>query len=114
MSEQPFRLDGTRKPKSAAQPSHGFARLTLHINQSEYALWKVPVAAGSAATACYELKKRGSSDRYHVSQHDYGCECTCGDWTFRRNHIDVLGCKHIKSLAAFGLVDNHPAPARER
>lgn len=94
-----------RKPVA---PAHGTASLTLRINDSEYALWKVP-AHEAGVTACYELKKKGSSDRYHVSEHAHGAECTCGDWTFRRNHLDPAGCKHIKALAVFGLIEP-PAP----
>jgi hypothetical protein len=93
-----------------APPARGTTSLTLRINDAEYSLWKVPAQAGDV-TACYELKKRGSPDRYHVSQHDHGAECTCGDFVFRRNHIDNRGCKHIRSLTVFGLIDPPAADA---
>lgn len=101
------------KTKKPVEPAHGTATLTLTISGTAYALWKVPPDKPDV-TVCYELKKRGSAARYHVSQHEHGCECTCGDWTFRRNHLDPNGCKHIKSLALFGLIENHPAPLRDR
>src|SRR4051812_40525891 len=95
-----------RGTKKAIEPAHGTATLTLRINGTEYALWKVPCQQADLA-ACYELKKKGSSARYHVSEHAHGAECTCGDFTFRRNHLDDCGCKHIRALAVFGLITNH-------
>jgi hypothetical protein len=109
MSSTPFRLSNPQG--RTVKPAHGVTSLTLTINDGRYAVWKIPVAAGTASE-CFELKKKGSSDRYHVSQHAYGVECTCGDFIFRRNHIDEGGCKHVRALAVFGLVTNHPAPIR--
>lgn len=43
-------------------------------------------------------------DTYQVSSHEYGHECTCGDFEWKRNHLDKRGCKHIRALIQEGLL----------
>jgi hypothetical protein len=89
----------TRKP---ARPAHGTCRLSLHVNGTCYSVRPVPCDP-SAALRCYRLRKADGT-AYHVSRHPWGCECTCPDFVFHRDGIDPAGCKHVKALAAVGLL----------
>ena len=97
----------TRKP---ARTPHGTCRLTLTINGTAYAVKPMP-SDPAAALKCYELRKM-DGERYHVSSHGHGIECTCPDWIFHRDGRDPAGCKHVRSLVACGLLDRpRPTPA---
>lgn len=52
---------------------------------------------------CFEISGlRGNT--YHVAQHSHGPECTCADFTMRRDGNDPRGCKHIRALVDEGLI----------
>ena len=95
------------------KPASGTCRLLLRINETDYTVKLVPCEGG--AQKCYELVKRYDArnpmDKYHVSQHAHGCECTCADFVMRRNHADPAGCKHIKALVTFAMIVNITPPA---
>lgn len=94
----------TRKPPATPR---GTCRLTLTINGTGYGVKPLPCPP-EAARQCFELRK-GDGTTYHVSRHDHGAECTCGDFVYHRDGIDEQGCKHIRSLVAVGLLDTRPA-----
>lgn len=104
MANTTSKPEKTRKP--AATP-RGTCRLTLTINGTRYALKPVPCDR-QAARQCFELRKSDGTV-YHVSRHDHGAECTCADFAFNRDGIDPMGCKHVRSLVALGILDTRPA-----
>lgn len=74
---------------------------------------------GHPNTTCYSLLKldphpqvghpawrltKETSEHYDVILTPHGAECSCADWTYRRNHKDALGCKHVRALRAVGLL----------
>ncbi|MHC5542012.1 SWIM zinc finger family protein, partial [Singulisphaera rosea] len=64
-----------------------------------------------AARRCFELRKADGTF-YHVAVLDYGAECTCPDFVFNRDGLDPLGCKHIRSLVALGIIDTRATHVR--
>jgi hypothetical protein len=81
---------------------HGVCRLTLDINGTAYNVR--PVACDpDAAGKTFRLRKADGT-AYHVAKTQHGFTCECPDWVFNREHKDVNGCKHIRSLKACGLL----------
>jgi hypothetical protein len=76
--------------------------MTVLINGVEYAARPLP-APEHAAQRLFRLRKPDGAT-YHVSQHAYGVECDCPDFVFHRDGLDPTGCKHIKALAACGMI----------
>ncbi len=97
-------------PRTIVKPARGTCRLTLAINGAPYRVGPV-TCDPSAALRCYEPRKADGA-AYHVSQHGHGAECTCPDFVYRRDGIDPAGCKHVKALAAFGLIVADVRPIR--
>lgn len=75
-------------------------RLTLTIRGTVYAVRRVASEDGRA----FRLGKR-DGEAHDVAETPYGPTCTCGDYVWRREHLDPAGCKHIRSLRAVGLID---------
>jgi hypothetical protein len=48
---------------------------------------------------------------YLLARRPHGAECDCPDFVFHRDGLDPAGCKHIKALAACGVLDTAPTPA---
>jgi hypothetical protein len=99
-------------PRTTVKPARGACRLLLSIDGSLYAVVPMPCDP-SAALRCHELHKLDATV-YHVSRRPHGCECTCPDFVYRRDGIDPDGCKHIKALTMFGLLDAPAGPADRR
>ncbi len=75
----------------------------LRIKGHNYVVLRSPLPPASDVELCYALvKRRGRT--YFISKHRWGCECTCGDFEFRRNHLDHRGCKHILALLQWGFL----------
>lgn len=89
----------SRKP---ARTPHGTARLALTINGTRYAVKPIPCDC-EAAQRCYSLRKNDGTV-YHVALTVYGPSCDCPDFVFHRDGLDAKGCKHVRSLAAFGML----------
>jgi hypothetical protein len=83
--------------------------VTLVINGVEYVARPLP-SAEPAAQRLFRLRKADGSV-YHVAQHAYGAECDCPDFIFHRDGMDPTGCKHIKALAACGMIAPPAPPA---
>jgi hypothetical protein len=79
------------------------AALTLTIGGTPYAVRRVACPA-AAALECFAVRKAGAAETHHVSRHADGCRCTCGDFVYRREHLDPKGCKHIRAMVAVGLL----------
>lgn len=77
--------------------------LDLTIGRTTYAIERLPVAPAVGARA-YRLIK-GDGTLYDVAQTEYGPQCDCPDYIFRRDGLDPAGCKHIKALVGSGLID---------
>ena len=92
------RRDVNRKVK----PAHGTARLILTINGTSYTLRRIPTDP-SAALRAWRLKKNDGT-HYNVAVTEHGPVCDCPDFTFHRDGFDPAGCKHVKALAAVGLM----------
>jgi len=95
-------MTATRRDRKIIRPAHGVARLTLHINGTSYALRRIP-ADPSIALKAFRLRKADGT-AYYVAATEHGPVCDCPDFTFHRDGIDPAGCKHIRALAAVGLM----------
>jgi hypothetical protein len=100
-----------RKPR-VVRPARGTCRVSLEINGVEYAARPI-VFEGVHARRLIRLRKADGAV-YYVSEHDFGVECDCPDFIFHREGIDPGGCKHIKALAACGMIHNPLAGAAEQ
>lgn len=100
-------LNASDPPKiRQGRPQHTI-RLTLTISTTTHEVEPIPCAM-SEARQCFQLRKP-NGEVHHVSTHDFGGVCTCGDFEFNRNHRDPLGCKHIRALVAMGVLDTRAA-----
>lgn len=106
-TERHYEQQDQSKPRRV-NPAHGSVKMTVAINGTPYTVIPI-VSQDPAVTRCYELRKERGG-HYHVSQHPHGAECTCPDFEFNRKHRDPEGCKHVRSLQAFGMVEASPAP----
>ena len=86
------------------RPAKAVCRLTIVINDMDY-LVKPNSAEASAAIKAYRLSKADGTD-YDVAQTRHGLTCDCPDFIFHRDGIDPEGCKHIKAMVAYGLLDS--------
>jgi hypothetical protein len=65
-----------------------------------------PIDPGPEGTRAYRLQKLcGGGDVYDVVRTWYGIiECTCGDYTYRRQGLTASPCKHGRALVEAGLL----------
>ncbi len=87
----------------ALRPARAVCRLTIAINGMDYRV-NPNRADGSAALKAYRLTKTDGTG-YDAALTVHGLTCDCPDFIFRRDGIDPEGCKHIKAMVAFGLLD---------
>jgi hypothetical protein len=85
------------------RPARGTCRVIVEINGVGYVARPIP-ADGLEARRLIRLRKPDGAV-YYVSEHAFGAQCDCPDFIFHRDGIDPTGCKHIKALAACGLLD---------
>jgi hypothetical protein len=85
------------------RPARAVCRLTIAINGTDYQVNPNPAAA-CAALRAYRLSKADGTT-YDVAQTVHGLTCECPDFIFHRDGIDPDGCKHIKAMVAYGLLD---------
>jgi hypothetical protein len=79
---------------------------TITIGGKFYAVEPMPFDREAGVEALYAITSE-DGDVYHVSDHrDEPARCTRGDFTWRRDGIDPLGCKHIRALVELDFVDN--------
>jgi hypothetical protein len=94
------------------RPARAVCRLTIAINGMDYQV-NPNVAEGPAALKAYRLTKTDGTE-YDLAEHisppveeaRHYVTCDCPDFIFRRDGIDPEGCKHIKAMVAFGLLEN--------
>lgn len=94
---------GTLPRRRIIGPARAVCRLTMEINGVDYRV--EPRPPGSyAVTRSYRLSK-GDGTAYDVALTDFGLTCDCPDFIFHRDGLDPGGCKHIKAMVAYGLLD---------
>ncbi len=94
---------GTLPRRRIIGPARAVCRLTMAINGVDYRV--EPGAAGAYAVAkSYRLRKPDGT-AYDVALTHHGLTCDCPDFIFHRDGIDPDGCKHIKAMVAYGLLD---------
>ncbi len=91
-------------PRRTIRPARAVCRLTIAINGMDYQV-NPNLAEGSAALKAYRLTKTDGT-AYDAALTVHGLTCDCPDFIFRRDGIDPEGCKHIKAMVAFGLLDS--------
>jgi hypothetical protein len=78
-------------------------RLTVTIRGEEYHATPLEPEADDVVKA-WRLRK-ASGDAYVVADTADGATCECRDYVYRHEGRDQVGCKHIRSLRALGLLD---------
>jgi hypothetical protein len=94
---------GTLPRRRIVGPARAVCRLTMAINGVDYRVEPSPAGAQAVARA-YRLSKPDGT-AYDVALTHYGLTCDCPDFIFHRDGIDPDGCKHIKAMVAYGLLD---------
>jgi SWIM zinc finger len=84
-------------------PARAACRLTMEINGVDYRVEQSPAEAYAARKA-YRLRKPDGT-AYDVALGTHGLTCDCPDFIFHRDGLDPDGCKHIKAMVAYGLLD---------
>ncbi len=84
-------------------PARASCRLTMAINGVDYRV-EPNAAEAYAVMKAYRLNKADGT-AYDVAWTDHGLTCDCPDFIFRRDGLDPAGCKHIKAMVAYGLLD---------
>jgi hypothetical protein len=97
-------VDPAETPWRTSRPARAVCRLTIAINGMDYRV-NPNQAEGSAALKAYRLTKADGT-AYDAALTVHGLTCDCPDFIFRRDGIDPEGCKHIKAMVAFGLLDS--------
>jgi hypothetical protein len=85
------------------RPARAVCRLTMAINGVDYRVEPNPDEAHAVMKA-YRLRKPDGT-AYDVARTDHGLTCDCPDFIFHRDGLDPDGCKHIKAMVAYGLLD---------
>lgn len=81
--------------------------LALSINHQVYTVEPIRSDDPDAVRA-WRLTKKQDGDVYDVAQTTHGPACDCGDFEFRHQGQNTLGCKHLQALRLMGMLD--PAP----
>jgi hypothetical protein len=84
-------------------PARAVCRLTMEINGVDYRVEPTPARAFAAGKS-YRLRKPDGTT-YDVALTDFGLTCDCPDFIFHRDGLDPGGCKHIKAMVAYGLLN---------
>jgi hypothetical protein len=84
-------------------PARAACRLTMEINGVDYRV-EPGSAETYAASKAYRLRKLDGT-AYDVALTTHGLTCDCPDFIFHRDGLDPDGCKHIKAMVAYGLLD---------
>jgi hypothetical protein len=82
-------------------------RLILTIRETDYAVRPLACDPPIAARA-FQLRKPDGTF-YDVAQTPFGSTCDCPDFVYRRDGLDPLGCKHVRALRAYGLIEGVPS-----
>lgn len=96
----------TRKAPGAATPATRKAtppdtcRMTITIRGVAYSARPIPNPDGRA----YRLRRLDTGEVYDVAEGEWGPCCDCADAAFRRDGTGT-SCKHVRALAALGLLD---------
>jgi hypothetical protein len=94
---------GTLPRRRIIGPARADCRLTMEINGVDYRV-EPGSGRGYAVTRAYRLSKRDGT-AYDVALTEFGLTCDCPDFIFHRDGLDPGGCKHIKAMVAYGLLD---------
>lgn len=100
---RPDHAHGTLPRRRIIGPARAVCRLTMAINGVDYRVEPSPPEAYAVLKA-YRLSKPDGT-AYDVALTRYGLICDCPDFIFHRDGIDPDGCKHIKAMVAYGLLD---------
>ena len=95
-------MNATAVNRKPVRPAHGTCRLVLVINGTSYTLRRIPCDPAAVLKAFRLRKSDGTT--YFVAKTEHGPTCDCPDFTFHRDGLDPAGCKHVKALAAVGLM----------
>ncbi len=100
---RPDHAHGTLPRRRIIGPARAVCRLTMVINGVDYRVEPNPSGAYAVRKA-YRLSKPDGT-AYDVARTKHGLTCDCPDFIFHRDGLDPDGCKHIKAMVAYGLLD---------
>ncbi len=82
--------------------------MAIGINGTHYSV--SPLAPSPDAVKAFRFVVIGGDGRaYDVEELEGGARCDCGDFVFRREGLDTLGCKHVRAAWMCGLIAEYSA-----
>jgi hypothetical protein len=96
-------LEISEKRKVTRRATPIVTRLDLTIGRTTYAIEPLAETLLAGSRAFRLIKNDGTT--YDVAPTLYGPQCDCPDYLFRRDGLDPSGCKHIKALVGWGMID---------
>lgn len=83
--------------------------MVLSIDSTHYAV--APLAPAPDAVKAFRFSKVGGDEaRHDVDETATGASCTCGDFVWRHEGRDTIGCKHLRAARMMGLISEAPEP----
>jgi hypothetical protein len=87
--------------------------MVISIDHVHYAV--APLAPAPGASKAYRFTKVDGDEAQHdLDETADGASCTCGDFVWRHEGLDDLGCKHIRAARMLGLIAEAPEPTPAR
>jgi hypothetical protein len=78
-------------------------RMVVTIRGTDYTV-KPLVVEDDDIRAAWTLRNTANGQVYTLANGAYGVTCTCADFEFRHAGLNDVGCKHVKSFRALGLL----------
>lgn len=86
--------------------TQNIARMTLRINGLDYGVRPLGIAKSGRSFKLYKKENGSNIETYTIYESPKGTICDCPDFRSRRaGGKDPDGCKHIKALRAFFMVN---------
>jgi hypothetical protein len=100
-------------PPTADEPRPLTVAMVISIDHVHYVV--APLAPAPDAVKAYRFTKVDGDEAQHdLDETADGASCTCGDFVWRHEGRDDLGCRHIRAARMLGLIAEalEPTPAR--
>jgi hypothetical protein len=91
------------KKKPAKPKPLDTCKLTVTIRGERYTAR--PLTPGTSGVIRAWRLRKADGTCYTVADTLDGASCECGDFHWRHEGQDHLGCKHVRALRALGLID---------
>lgn len=83
--------------------------MVISIDGTHYGV--APLAPAPDAVKAFRFSKvSGDEARHDIDETAAGASCTCGDFVWRHEGRNTIGCKHLRAARMMGLIGEPPEP----